>query len=196
MKINFEKGDDLVPAIVQDDDTQKVLMLGYLNQAAYEKTVSEKKVTFFSRSKNRLWTKGETSGNYLLLKRIILDCDSDTLLIKAIPAGSTCHTGRDTCFGETNSVEGNFLRTLEKVIQNRKLNPTPDSYTAKLFQKGVKEIAQKVGEEATELVIEAVDADLEKFKNEAADLVYHFLVLLAEKNLNLKDIEEVLEGRR
>jgi phosphoribosyl-ATP pyrophosphohydrolase/phosphoribosyl-AMP cyclohydrolase len=195
MKINFKKGGGTIPAIIQDNTTGKVLMLGYLNRESYNKTIKDNKVTFYSRSKERLWTKGETSQNYLYVKDILFDCDRDTALIKVDPAGPTCHTGQDTCFGEENISQQNFLYQLEKIIEDRRQNPTPDSYTARLFKQGTKKIAQKVGEEANELVIEAVDDHIENFKNEAADLLYHLLVLLAEKNLRLKDIETVLEAR-
>jgi phosphoribosyl-ATP pyrophosphohydrolase/phosphoribosyl-AMP cyclohydrolase len=195
MKINFTKGHGFVPAIVQDHKTLKVLMLGYMDKAAYEKTVKEGKATFFSRSQKKLWTKGETSGNYLYVKQILTDCDRDTLLIKAIPVGPVCHTGQDTCFNEENKEESNFLLQLEAIIQDRKKNPRADSYTTRLFDNGIKKIAQKVGEEATELVLETQEEDLEGLKNEAADLIYHLLVLLVAKNLKFGDILEVLEGR-
>lgn len=195
MKINYNKGDGLVPVIVQDYDTQKVLMLGYMNQEAYQKTVKEGKVTFFSRSKKRLWTKGEISGNFLNVKDILIDCDNDTLLIKAVPDGPVCHTGQDTCFNEENLVRENFLSYLENVIESRKQKPVSGSYTTQLFNKGIRKIAQKVGEEATELVIEAIDNHPQNLKNEAADLIYHLLVLLAEKNMRFNDIIEVLRQR-
>ncbi len=196
MKINFEKyADNLVPAIVQDAETQKVLMLGFMNAEALETTRKSGKVTFFSRSRQTIWTKGETSGNFLELKEILIDCDRDTLLIKAHPVGAVCHTGADTCFEEKNESE-NFLSELEKVILDRKNNPSENSYTSKLFAKGINKIAQKVGEEAVELVIEAKDENEELFKNEAADLLYHFLILLAVKNVDLKDVMNVLENRK
>ena len=196
MKIDFGKyADGLVPAIVQDAETEKVLMLGFMNAEAFEKTRESGKVTFFSRSRRKLWTKGETSGNFLDLKEILIDCDADTILIKANPSGAVCHTGADTCFGETNEEE-NFLFELEKIIKDRKINPAENSYTSKLFQKGINKIAQKVGEEAVELVIEAKDDNDDLFKNEAADLLYHFLVLLAEKNITLRDVLETLKERR
>ena len=195
MKINFAKGHGFVPAIVQDQETLKVLMLGYMDKAAYEKTVKEGKVTFFSRSQKRLWTKGETSRNYLFVKQILTDCDRDTLLIKATPVGPVCHTGQDTCFNEENKEESNFLLQLEAIIQDRKKNPRADSYTTRLFDNGIKKIAQKVGEEATELVLETQEEDLVGFKNEAADLIYHLLVLLVAKNLQFRDILDVLEER-
>lgn len=196
MKIDFEKSSDgLIPAIVQDARTQKVLMLGYMNRESFRQTNETGKVTFFSRSRQRLWTKGEQSGNFLHVKEIFQDCDNDTLLIKAIPAGAVCHTGADTCFNETNESE-NFLFALEKTIKQRKEQPQENSYTSKLFQKGINKIAQKVGEEAVELVIEAKDDDDELFKGEAADLLYHFLVLIQAKNLELADVLETLKQRR
>jgi len=196
MKIDFEKSPDgLVPAIVQDAQTQKVLMLGYMNREAFEKTNATGKVAFFSRSRQMLWVKGETSGNFLEVKEILIDCDDDTILIKANPTGAVCHTGADTCFGEKNAAE-NFLFELEKVIQSRKANPNENSYTSKLFQSGLNKIAQKVGEEAVELIIEAKDENPELFKAEAADLLYHLLILLSAKNLELSDIIYALKQRR
>ena len=177
MKVDFSKyTDGLVPAIIQDDITGKVLMLGFMNEAALAKTQELNKVTFFSRSKNRLWTKGEESGNFLLLKSISSDCDEDSLLIKVEPVGPVCHTGADTCWSEKNST-ANFLFELEKIIVDRKNNPSEKSYTSSLFEKGINKIAQKVGEEAVELVIEAKDNDADLFKNEAADLLFHYLIL-------------------
>jgi len=193
MKIDFEKG--LIPAIVQDEQTGKVLMLGYMNREAYDKTLEIGKVTFFSRSRQGLWTKGETSGNFLLLKGIKVDCDGDTLLVKASPAGPTCHTGADTCFNEINMETKDFLFELEKVITDRKANPKEGSYTNKLFEKGVKRIAQKVGEEATEVVIDAISDNVPRMKEEIADLLYHLLVLIADKDVSLIEIMEVLEKR-
>ncbi|MBY0436026.1 MAG: bifunctional phosphoribosyl-AMP cyclohydrolase/phosphoribosyl-ATP diphosphatase HisIE [Cyclobacteriaceae bacterium] len=190
---NFEKLNGLVPCIVQDALTDKVLMLGFMNAEALQKTESEKRVTFFSRSKQRLWTKGETSGNYLDVVSIISDCDNDTLLIKAKPHGPACHTGADTCFKEKNESKG--INFLEKIITNRKQNPKAGSYTNKLFDSGINKIAQKVGEEAVELVIEAKDNDHEKFLGEAADLMYHFVVLLAAKGRTLSEVESVLRAR-
>lgn len=184
----------LLPAIVQDAQTGKVLMLGYMNKTAYEKTLEEKKVTFFSRSKNRLWTKGESSGNFLEVKDIALDCDQDTLLLKVKPAGPVCHTGQDTCFGETNQHE-DFLHYLEAIIHRRRDQPTESSYTASLFRKGINKIAQKVGEEAVELVIEAKDDNRELFLGEAADLMFHYLVLLAAKGFELDEVIGVLRKR-
>jgi phosphoribosyl-ATP pyrophosphohydrolase/phosphoribosyl-AMP cyclohydrolase len=185
--------DKLVPVIVQDAATNKVLMLGYMNDAAYEQTRINQKITFYSRSKQRLWEKGETSGNYLFVKEILLDCDNDCLLIKANPVGPVCHTGADTCFNETN--EGNFLNHLEKIIDSRKQTKQQSSYVNSLFQKGINKIAQKVGEEAVELVIEAKDNNEELFKNEAADLLFHYLILLNAKGMSLNDIEKVLKAR-
>ncbi len=195
MKIDYTKNNGLVPAIVQDADTQKVLMLGYMNEEAYQKTVETQQVTFFSRSKNRLWTKGEESGNVLQLVDIKVDCDQDTLLIKAKPHGPTCHTGTDTCWGEVNQNELAFLVKLEAVIQDRKENPTEESYTTSLFKKGINKVAQKVGEEAVEVVIEAKDDNDELFLNESADLLYHYLILLQAKGFKLQDVLKVLEGR-
>ena len=194
MKIDFSKTTDgLVPVIVQEYNTLKVLMLGYMNQAAYEKTQKENRVTFFSRSKNRLWTKGETSGNYLNVKNIQLDCDNDTLLIQAAPNGPTCHTGATTCFKD--ETPKGFIYTLQSTISSRIDNNERDSYTNQLYKKGINKVAQKVGEEAVELVIEAKDNNLDLFKNEAADLLYHYLILLKTKGLKLEDIEKVLKER-
>lgn len=195
MKVDFEKSSGMVPVIVQHSNTLQVLMLGYMNEEALEKTREEGKVTFFSRSKGRLWTKGETTGNYLIVDNIKVDCDNDTILIKAFPLGPTCHTGKKSCFdGETVSSKG-FLYELEKVIEQRIAEKTEGSYTSQLFNKGINKVAQKVGEEAVELVIESKDDNLDLFKNEAADLLYHFLILLKTKELKLEDIEEVLSER-
>ncbi len=199
MKIDFKKyADGLVPAIIQDAATGKVLMLGFMNEEAVNKTNELQKVTFFSRSKNRLWTKGEESGNFLLLKEIKVDCDNDTLLIKVNPVGPVCHTGADTCWNEKN-VSGHFLQLLEQIITDRKNNPSEKSYTSSLFEKGINKIAQKVGEEAVELVIEAVNPPLgdggDLFKNEAADLLFHYLILLQAKGCTLDDIVDVLKSR-
>jgi phosphoribosyl-ATP pyrophosphohydrolase/phosphoribosyl-AMP cyclohydrolase len=185
----------LVPAVIQDADTDKVLMLGYMNKESFEKTQKESVVTFYSRSKQRLWTKGETSGNFLKVKHIVLDCDGDTLLIKANPVGPICHTGADTCFQEINSGKAAFLNYLKEVIRNRKNQPDENSYTASLFKKGINKIAQKVGEEAVELVIEAKDTNNDLFKGEAADLLFHFLVLLEQKNIDLDEVIEILQTR-
>ena len=195
-EINFDKSPDgLIPAVIQDAETGKVLMLGYMNREAYDKTVAENVVTFFSRSKQRLWTKGETSNNFLHVENLLVDCDGDTLLIKARPAGPTCHTGADTCFDEINRGQGQFLNYLQGVIHERKVNPSDKSYTASLFGRGVNKIAQKVGEEAVELVIEAKDDNDDLFKGEAADLLFHFLVLLEQKNFDLDDIVAILKSR-
>lgn len=193
--IDYSKyADGLVPAIVQDALTDKVLMLGFMNEAAVAKTYELKQVTFFSRSKNRLWTKGEESGNFLLLKDIKTDCDNDTLLIKATPVGPVCHTGTDTCWGETNT-SNDFLFQLEKIIEDRKNNPSDASYTTSLFKKGINKIAQKVGEEAVEIVIEAKDDNKELFLGEAADLMFHYLILLQAKGFQLNDVIDVLKSR-
>jgi len=195
MKPNFNKSaEGLIPVIIQDSSTNKVLMLGYMNEEAFQKTSKEMIVTFFSRSKNRLWTKGEESGNFLKVKEIKIDCDNDTLLIKADPLGPVCHTGQDTCFSEKNE-STDFIRKLEQIIENRKSNPIDTSYTSTLFAKGINKIAQKVGEEAVELVIEAKDSNEELFKNEAADLLFHYLVLLSAKGYTLLDIENNLKSR-
>lgn len=196
MKINYEKyADGLVPAIVQDAQTQKVLMLGFMNVESLELTKTSGKVTFFSRVRQTIWTKGETSGNFLEVAEILIDCDEDTILIKANPVGAVCHTGADTCFNEKNTSE-NFLFELEKIILERKKNPSEDSATSKSFQKGINKIAQKFGEEAVELLIEAKDENEDLFKNEAADLLYRFLILLAAKNVELNDVLDVLRERR
>ncbi|HMM18380.1 MAG TPA: bifunctional phosphoribosyl-AMP cyclohydrolase/phosphoribosyl-ATP diphosphatase HisIE [Petrimonas sp.] len=193
MTINFKKSGGLVPVIIQNTYTLQVLMLGYMNEEALEKTKAEGRVTFFSRSQNRLWTKGETSGNYLIVNEIREDCDNDTLLIKALPQGPTCHTGATTCFSE--ETPKGFIYELEKVIEQRIEAKTEGSYTSRLFNSGVNKVAQKVGEEAVELVIEAKDNNIDLFKNEAADLLYHFLILLKTKALKLEDIEGVLKER-
>lgn len=190
MNINFEKSNGLVPVIIQDTTTLQVLMLGYMNQDALTKTQQEKKVTFYSRSKNRLWTKGETSGNFLLVNHIQIDCDNDTILIKATPNGPTCHTGSTSCFKEETSK--GFLYQLQKTISDRIDSDDENSYTNKLYKRGINKVAQKVGEEAVELVIEAKDNNDKLFKNEAADLLYHLLILLKIKNIKLEEIEEEL----
>ncbi len=195
MKVDFKKGNGLVPVIVQHFETNTVLMLGYMNEEALEKTKEIGKATFFSRSKNRLWTKGETSGNFLIVKDILIDCDQDTILIKANPIGPTCHTGSDTCFNEVIKQSDDFLYKLEEIILDRKNNPSEKSYTYSLFKKGINKIAQKVGEEATEVVIEAMDNNRNLLKEETSDLLYHLLVLLAEKEISLTDISEVLRKR-
>lgn len=197
MNIDFTKNSDgLVPAIIQDSTTRKVLMLGYMNEAALAKTEETKKITFFSRSKQRLWTKGEESGNFLELVLMKVDCDHDTLLIQAKPQGPTCHKGTDTCWGETNQDSLAFLNTLEDIIRERQQHSeNTDSYVASLFRKGINKIAQKVGEEAVETVIEAKDENDDLFLNESADLLFHYLILLKAKGFQLKDIVEVLQGR-
>lgn len=196
MEIRFDKSPDgLVPAVVQDYRTGVVLMLGYMNRESFDKTQAEQVVTFYSRSKQRLWTKGETSGNFLYVKSILVDCDGDTILIKSQPQGPVCHTGADTCFDETNQGQAAWLNYLKGVIRDRHLNPTEGSYTAKLFERGINKIAQKVGEEAVELVIEAKDQNDELFKGEAADLLFHYLVLLEAKGIDFDEIIEVLRAR-
>ena len=194
-KIDFEKVGGLIPAVVQDAFSKQVLMLGYLNQEAIQKTLETGKVTFFSRTKQRLWTKGESSGNFLLVKDILLDCDGDTLLIKAEPVGPVCHTGADTCFEESNQSNTAFIDKLRATIKDRKNNPSDTSYTASLFAKGINKVAQKVGEEAVEIVIEAKDDNKELFLCEAADLLYHYLVLLEAKGYELDEVMEVLMER-
>lgn len=196
MKPNFKKSPDgLVPAIVQDANTNKVLMLGYMNKEAYKKTKKVGKVTFYSRSREQLWEKGETSGNYLTVNRILLDCDADTILIKAIPKGAVCHTGKDTCFKEKNKAD-NFLFELEKVVEGRKTNPKKSSYTSRMFGRGLNYIVKKFGEESFELAIEAKDADDKLFKAEAADMLYFFTVMIVERGIPLAEILEVLRKRR
>ncbi len=194
MNADFSKyADGLMPVIVQNADTLEVLMLGFMNEEALAKTRSEGTVTFYSRSKQRLWTKGETSNHFLMVKDIFADCDEDTLLIKAVPMGSTCHTGSSSCFGNES---GSFsLHQLEQVIIDRKNNPSEKSYTASLFEKGINKVAQKVGEEAVELVIESKDDNKDLFLGEAADLMFHYLVLLQAKGFSLSDVVKVLEGR-
>lgn len=193
MKINFDKSDGLVPVIIQDNRTLQMLMLGYMNEEAFEKTKLDGIVTFFSRSKNRLWTKGEESGNFLTVKSIDIDCDQDTILIKAVPKNIVCHTGSFSCFGDKDSK--GFLYELEEKISQRIEEKTEGSYTYSLFQKGINKVAQKVGEEAVELVIEAKDNNENLFKNEAADLLYHFLILLKTKNITISEIEKILMDR-
>jgi phosphoribosyl-AMP cyclohydrolase / phosphoribosyl-ATP pyrophosphohydrolase len=194
MKIDFAKFESgLAPAIIQDSQTGKVLMLGYMNEKALAKTQKENKVVFFSRSKKRLWMKGEESGNILHVKEILADCDNDAILIKAVPTGPVCHTGSDTCWNEKN--EPDFLTRLEKIIQQRKNEPSEKSYTTSLFKAGINKVAQKVGEEAVELVIEAKDNNQQLFLNEAADLLFHYLVLLAAKDSSLNSVINVLKDR-
>lgn len=193
IQIDFNKGDDMVPVVIQDFNTLQVLMVGYMNEEAWQKTTNEGKVTFFSRSRKRLWTKGETSGNYLIVKEITIDCDGDTLLLKVEPTGPVCHTGNYSCFGK-ESAKG-FVYRLEQIISQRIDDNAENSYTNKLYKKGINKIAQKVGEEAVELVIEAMDENIELFRNESADLLYHLLILLKAKNVKFSDIEEVLRLR-
>ena len=195
MKLDFAKQGGLVPVVVQDNVTLKVLMVGFMNEEAYQKTVADNKVTFFSRTKNRLWTKGEESGNFLNVVSIAQDCDNDTLLIKANPVGPVCHTGADTCFNEKNTGKAPFLNYLQAVINDRKVNPSEKSYTTSLFKKGINKIAQKVGEEAVEIVIEAKDDNKDLFLGEAADLMYHFLILLEAKEISLDEVIETLQKR-
>ena len=196
MNLDFDKQVGLIPAIIQDAKTDKVLMLGYMNQEALEKTEKEGIVTFFSRSKQRLWTKGETSNNFLHVVEIMKDCDEDTLLIKVNPDGPTCHTGADTCWNESNEPgQAGWLNHLKAVIRDRKNNPSEKSYTASLFEKGTNKIAQKVGEEAVELVIEAMDSNDDLFKEEAADLLFHYLVLLEQRGIDFDEIIDVLRER-
>jgi phosphoribosyl-ATP pyrophosphohydrolase/phosphoribosyl-AMP cyclohydrolase len=192
-EIDFIKGNGLVPVVIQDNNTLQVLMVGYMNKEALEKTIEEKKVTFFSRSKNRLWTKGETSGNYLNVTDIKPDCDKDTLLIKVHPEGPTCHTGSTSCFGD--ETPKGFIYELEQIIDQRITKNIEDSYTNRLYKKGINKVAQKVGEEAVELIIEAKDNNIDLFKNEAADLLYHYLILLKTKGIDLQSIEEILKKR-
>lgn len=205
MNIDFNKNNDgLVPAIVQDANTKNVLMLGYMNQEAYKKTMESRKVTFFSRTKKRLWTKGEESGNFLNLVDMKLDCDNDTLLVLVDPVGPTCHQGTDTCWGEKNSASFGFISELENIIENRKKQAegkakTPEgtkpSYVSSLFRSGINKVAQKVGEEAVEVVIEAKDDNDQLFKEESADLLFHYLILLQAKGFKLQDIVDVLKLR-
>ncbi len=197
MKIDFSKNTNgLFPAIIQDIETKTVLMLGYMNEEAYQKTLETKKVTFFSRSKNRLWTKGEESGNFLNLIDIKIDCDNDTFLVKVNPVGPTCHTGLDTCWQESNNQEYGFISKLENTIKDRKENASSEkSYVASLFEKGINKIAQKVGEEAVEVVIEAKDANDDLFLSESADLFFHYLILLQAKGYQLNDVITVLKAR-
>ena len=195
MKPNFNKMNGLIPAVIQDYKTKTVLMLGFMNEEAYTKTLKIGKVTFYSRTKKRLWTKGEESGNFLHVKEMISDCDDDTVLIKVDPVGSVCHTGSDTCFDEENTNGIEFLSELEELIYDRKKKMPEGSYTTKLFKKGVNEIAKKLGEEAVELVIEAKDKNDDLFLNEAADLIYHLEVLLVNRGVKLSDVVGVLRER-
>lgn len=193
MQIDFTKGDGLVPAIIQDNRSLQILMLGYMDKSAYDKTITEQRVTFYSRSKQRLWTKGEDSGNYLAVNDISIDCDQDTLLIKATPAGPTCHTGTTSCFGD-EATKG-YLYQLQETISERIDSNDSKSYTNELYRRGINKVAQKVGEEAVELVIESKDDNEALFKGEAADLLYHFLILLKAKGMRLEDVEEILKNR-
>lgn len=195
MELNFEKNNGLIPAIIQDATTKIVLMLGYMNQEAIDKTTETGKVTFYSRSKKRLWTKGEESGHFLNLVTMDVDCDNDTLLIMVEPIGPTCHKGSDTCWNKKNKTTYGFLSRLEETIKNRKENPSEESYTSSLFDEGINKIAQKVGEEAVEFIIEALGNNKDKSLNEGADLIYHFLVLLQQKGYVLDDVVEVLKER-
>ena len=195
MTLDFEKMGGLIPAIIQDNNTNKVLMLGFMNEEALEQTLSSGKVTFFSRTKNRLWMKGETSGNTLSVVSILPDCDNDTLLIKAIPAGPVCHTGTDTCFGEKNEEDILFLKYLQNFIERRRHEMPEGSYTTTLFQKGINRMAQKVGEEAVETVIEATNGTEDRLIYEASDLIYHLIVLLTSKGLRIDDLARELKKR-
>ncbi len=193
--INFKKGNGLVPAVVQDDRSGKVLMLGYMNQEAYHQTVRSGLVTFYSRSRQKLWTKGETSGNYLQLVEMIPDCDGDTLLVKAVPTGPVCHTGDDTCFGERNALEKSFIAILETIIRQRLQEKPENSYTVRLAQKGVAAIGRKITEEATEVLIAALTETPRRLVEESADLIYHLLVLLATHGISLAEVEDALRKR-
>ena len=197
MTINFNKHPDgLIPAIVQDASTKRILMLGYMNKEAMNTTQEKQQVTFYSRSKKRLWTKGEESGHFLQLVDMAVDCDQDTLLIQANPVGPSCHRGDDTCWGEDNTSSYGFLTALEEVIADRKNNPSDKSYVASLFAKGMNKIAQKVGEEAVETVIEAKDENSDLFLNESADLLFHLMILLQAKGHRLDDVVQILEKRQ
>ncbi|WP_306350121.1 bifunctional phosphoribosyl-AMP cyclohydrolase/phosphoribosyl-ATP diphosphatase HisIE [Flavobacterium sp. '19STA2R22 D10 B1'] len=197
MRLDFEKNNNgLIPAIIQDNETRVVLMLGYMNEAAYKQTIETKKVTFFSRTKNKLWVKGEESGNFLNLVSLSVDCDNDTLLIKVTPDGPTCHKGTDSCWQESNTIDYGFLSVLETIIDNRKEQVGVEgSYIASLFQKGINKIAQKVGEEAVEVVIEAKDNNPVLFLNESADLLFHYLILLQAKGFRLSDVASIMKER-
>ena len=195
MKLDFEKMGGLIPAIVQDNDTNKVLMLGFMNEEAYEKTMQTGKVTFFSRTRNCLWTKGETSGNVLKVISVLVDCDNDTLLVKAHPTGPVCHTGADTCFGEKNEEAIMFLKYLQNFIERRRQEMPEGSYTTSLFMKGINRMAQKVGEEAVETVIEATNGTDDRLIYEASDLIYHLSVLLTRKGMRIEDLAKELKKR-
>ncbi len=197
MNPDFSKSQNgLLPAIIQDSVTKTVLMLGYMNREAFQKTKETEQVTFYSRSKKRIWVKGEESGNFLKLVKIKVDCDQDAILITANPQGPTCHTGTDSCWGETNQSHYGFLTELEEIITERKKTNDDNSYVASLFREGINKIAQKVGEEAVETVIEAKDENSELFLNESADLLFHFLILLKEKGFSLNDVEAILKDRK
>ncbi len=195
MSLNFDKMGGILPAIIQDAQTNEVLMLGFMNQEAYEKTLSEGKVTFYSRTRERLWTKGEESGNFMDVVEILEDCDADTLLIRVNPLGPACHTGMRTCFGETVQDNLSFLQKLQALLQTRKEELPENSYTAKLFREGPRKIAKKLGEEAAELVIEAMDSDDECLLNEAADLLFHMTILLVDRGYRLEDVAKILADR-
>ncbi len=195
MSLNFDKMGGILPAIIQDAQTNEVLMLGFMNQEAYEKTLSEGKVTFYSRTRERLWTKGEESGNFMDVVEILEDCDADTLLIRVNPLGPACHTGMRTCFGETVRDNLSFLQKLQALLQTRKEELPENSYTAKLFREGPRKIAKKLGEEAAELVIEAMDSDDECLLNEAADLLFHMTILLVDRGYRLEDVAKILADR-
>ena len=195
MKLDFEKMGGLIPAIVQDNDTNKVLMLGFMNEEAYEKTMQTGKVTFVSRTRNCLWTKGETSGNVLKVISVLVDCDNDTLLVKAHPTGPVCHTGADTCFGEKNEEAIMFLKYLQNFIERRRQEMPEGSYTTSLFMKGINRMAQKVGEEAVETVIEATNGTDDRLIYEASDLIYHLIVLLTSKGMRIEDLAKELKKR-
>ncbi|WP_185851150.1 bifunctional phosphoribosyl-AMP cyclohydrolase/phosphoribosyl-ATP diphosphatase HisIE [Blattabacterium cuenoti] len=191
-KIKFQKN-GLIPVIIQDYQSDKVLMLGYMNEDAYEKSIEEKKITFYSRSKKRLWTKGEISKNFLLIKKVLVDCDEDALLIKVKPIGPTCHKGTDTCWKEEN--KKNFLFCLENIISNKIKKKDKNSYTFKIFKKGINKLSQKLGEEAVEMIIESKDSNDSLFLNESADLIFHYLILLQKKGFFLQDVIDLLENR-
>ena len=195
MTLDFEKMGGILPAIIQDARSNQVLMLGFMNREAYEKTNREGRVTFYSRTKKRLWTKGEESGNYLQLVEIKEDCDRDTLLVRVNPEGPVCHTGEPSCFGKSAGNGLEFVRELQDLLKSRKENLPENSYTAKLFSNGVDKIAKKIGEEAVELIIEALDSDDERFLEEAADLLFHMMILLTERGYGLEDVVKVLKGR-
>ncbi len=195
MNINFEKSNGLIPCVIQDSTTLQVLMLGYMNQEAVDQTIETNKVTFFSRSKNRIWVKGEESGNFLEMKSIALDCDNDTVLIKANPIGPTCHKGNKTCWSENETTGFGVISRLEDVISDRINNPSEKSYVSDLVGRGINKVAQKVGEEGVEVVIEALGSDDNLFLNESADLLFHYLILLQAKGYKMNDVLEVLKGR-